>query len=210
MHAMRASRHACQQIASHLWSQMRILVVDDNVTMRRIVRSFLHGYGVRDVHEAENGATGFDTFLLTAPDVVITDLNMPVMDGIRLTALLRKEGWSRDPFVPILMMTVHTERTRVTQMWRAGVTDIVAKPFSAAMLRQRLVTALVTPLDFIECGTYFGPDRRRQPAATDPDIRLVRSRPVLDRIVERSRAESLSLPQSLWESRQDPAALAGY
>lgn len=190
---------------------MRILVVDDNVTMRRIVRSMLHTFGVRDVIEAENGATAFDMFLLAGPDLVITDLHMPVMDGIRLATLLRKEGWSRDPLVPVLMMSVHTERSRIDQMWRAGVTDILAKPFSATLLRQRLVTALVTAQDFVEYGTYFGPDRRKKPADGDcPGIRIVRCRPLLERIVARSSAEALSLPPALWESRQDPAALRGY
>lgn len=208
---MRASRQPSQQIAPQIWSQMRILVVDDNVTMRRIVRSMLYGFGIRDVLEAENGATGFDMFLLAGPDLVITDLHMPVMDGIRLTALLRKEGWSRDPFVPVIMMSVHTERTRITQMWRAGVNDILAKPFSAATLRLRLVTALVTSQDFVECGTYFGPDRRRNSAdSPNPDVRIIQSRPALERIVERSNADTLSLPTSLWDSRQDPAALGGF
>lgn len=191
---MRAFRHPSQQIAPLLWSQMRVLVVDDNTTMRRIVRSILYGFGIRDVLEAENGATGFDSFLLANPDVVITDLQMPVMDGIRLTALLRKEEWSPNPFVPILMMSVHTERSRITQMWRAGVSDILAKPFAADTLRQRLVTALVSAPDFIEYGDYFGPDRRQKPlSASNAAIRTVRSRPVLERIKERSNADRLAL-----------------
>lgn len=176
---------------------MRVLVVDDNITMRRIVRSILCGFGIRDVLEADNGATGFDTFLLANPDVVITDLNMPIMDGIRLTAMLRKEEWSPNPFVPILMMSVHTERSRITQMWRAGVTDILAKPFAADTLRQRLVTALTAAPDYIEYGDYFGPDRwQKSLATTSGNVRVIRSRPVLEQITERSNAGRLSLDGS--------------
>lgn len=201
---MRVSFRSGTELSPALWAQVSVLVVDDNVTMRRIVRSILSGFGIRHVLEAENGAAGFDTFLMAGPDIVITDLQMPVMDGLRLTSLLRKEGWSRDPFVPVLMMSVHTERSRIAQMWRAGVTDILAKPFSAATLHQRLVTAIVASPDFIECGNYFGPDRRSMgDTRVGTKARVMRPRPPLERIVARSGADGLILssqpaPHAQW------------
>ncbi|MGE4167679.1 MAG: response regulator transcription factor, partial [Xanthobacteraceae bacterium] len=87
------------------FSHLRFLIVDDNVHMRRIVRTLLNGFGVRDIYEADNGATGLDAFNQFGPDIIITDWAMPGFDGIELTQMIRQPEGNSNPYVAIIMMT---------------------------------------------------------------------------------------------------------
>ena len=94
------------------FNRLRFLVIDDNAHMRRIVRTLLHGFGARDVYEAEDGAAGLDAFTHYVPDIVLTDWAMPIFDGLELTQMIRQPGANANPFVPIIMLTGHTEKAR--------------------------------------------------------------------------------------------------
>ena len=142
-------------------NRLRFLVVDDNVHMRRMVRSLLYGFGARDVHEAEDGAAGLEAFNLHSPNIIITDWAMPIFDGLELTQMICQPGASADPYVPIIMLTGHSEKNRVLSARDAGVTEFLAKPISANGLYQRIVNVVANPRPFIKTKTYFGPDRRR-------------------------------------------------
>ena len=67
------------------FNRLRFLIIDDNAHMRRIMRTLLHGYGTREVYEAEDGAGGLEAFTHYGPDIVITDWVMPIFDGLELT-----------------------------------------------------------------------------------------------------------------------------
>ncbi|WP_342361673.1 response regulator [Terrarubrum flagellatum] len=142
-------------------SRLRFLIIDDNAYIRRIIRVLLHGYGAREVLEAEDGAAGLDSFSRYGPDIVIVDWEMPILDGIEVVKLIRQPNSSRNAFVPIIMCTAHSEMKRVTQARDAGVTEFLAKPISAKSLYQRIVNAIVNPRSFVRTADYFGPDRRR-------------------------------------------------
>jgi CheY-like chemotaxis protein len=129
--------------------------------MRRILRTLLHGFGARDVYEADNGATGLEAFTHFVPDIVISDWAMPIFDGLELTQMIRQPGANSNPYVPIIMMTGHSEKKRVTLARDAGVTEFLAKPISAKALYQRILNIVANPRPFIKTKTYFGPDRRR-------------------------------------------------
>jgi CheY-like chemotaxis protein len=148
------------------FNRLRFLVIEDNAHMRRIVRTLLHGFGARDVYEAEDGATGLEAFTQHSPDIVICDWAMPVFDGLELTKMIRQPGANANPFVPIIMMSGHSEKKRVTAARDAGVTEFLAKPISANALHQRILNIVANPRPFIRTKTYFGPDRRRNPNAT--------------------------------------------
>jgi DNA-binding response OmpR family regulator len=75
--------------------------------------------------------------------------------------MIRQPGAHANPFVPIIMLTGHTERTRVTAARDAGITEFLAKPISAKGLYQRVFSVVAHPRPFIKTATYFGPDRRR-------------------------------------------------
>ena len=143
------------------FNRLRFVVVDDNAYMRRIVRTLLHGFGAREVYEAEDGAAGLEAFTRNVPDIVITDWAMPIFDGLELTQMIRQPGANANPFVPIIMLTGHSEKRRVTAARDAGVTEFLVKPLSAKALYERILSVVLSPRPFVRTKTYFGPDRRR-------------------------------------------------
>ncbi|PSC03978.1 two-component system response regulator [Alsobacter soli] len=170
------------------YSRLRFLVVDDNTYMRRILKTLLHGFGAREVFEAEDGASALDAFASHYPDIVFTDWEMPLINGIDMTKLMRCSDNSVNPFVPIIMVSVHSERHRVIEARDAGVTEFLVKPLSATALHQRILGVVAHPRPFIKTASYFGPDRRRTKAAeyTGPERRkgeeesqIIPAKPVL-------------------------------
>src|SRR3954453_18091378 len=167
----------------------RCLVIDDNAHMRRIRRTLLLGFGARDVYEAEDGAAGLEAFTHYMPDIVITDWAMPIFDGLELTQMIRQPGANSNPYVPIIMLTGHSEKKRVMLARDAGVTEFMAKPISAKSLYQRVLNVVANPRAFIKTKTYFGPDRRRNvnPNYVGPERRrgdkadVIRQQPLLDK-----------------------------
>jgi CheY-like chemotaxis protein len=143
------------------FSRLRFLVIDDSAHMRQIVRTILHGFGARELIEAEDGAAGLEVFTHSLPDIVITDWAMPIFNGIELTQMIRQPGANPNPFVPIIMLTAYTEKSRVVAARDAGVTEFLAKPISAKALYLRVRNVITHPRPFIKTETYFGPDRRR-------------------------------------------------
>jgi len=143
------------------FNRLRFLIIDDNAHMRRIMRTLLHSFGAREVYEAEDGASGLEAFTHFVPDIVITDWAMPIFDGLELTNMIRQPGGNANPYVPIIMLTGHSEKKRVMCARDAGITEFLAKPISAKSLYQRIVNVIANPRPFIKTETYFGPDRRR-------------------------------------------------
>ena len=143
------------------FNRLRFLLVDDNAHMRRIIRTLLNGYGVREIYEAEDGAAGLDAFTNNNPDVLLIDWEMPIFSGIELAQMIRQPGANANPFVPIIMLTAHTEKECVTAARDAGITEFLAKPISSKALYQRIANVIANPRPFIKTKTYFGPDRRR-------------------------------------------------
>jgi two-component system, chemotaxis family, chemotaxis protein CheY len=147
------------------FSRLRFLVIDDNTYMRRVFRALLHGFGAREVFEAEDGAAGLEAFMAHGPDIVITDWEMPILDGLEVTRMIRQPGSTTNPFVPIIMVSAHSEKRRVMEARDAGVTEFLAKPISAKGLYQRILNAVANPRPFVRTAQYFGPDRRRANAS---------------------------------------------
>ncbi len=169
------------------FSRLRFLVIDDNAHMRRILRTLLHGFGTREVYEAEDGAAGLEAYTHYSPDLVITDWAMPVFDGLELTQMIRQPDANTNPYVPIIMLTGHSEKKRVIGARDAGVTEFLAKPISAKGLYQRILNVVANPRPFIKTTSYFGPDRRRgvNPSYAGPERRkgekadIIRIQPLL-------------------------------
>ncbi len=147
------------------FNRLRFVIIDDNAHMRRIVRTLLHGFGTREVIEAEDGAAGLEAFNQHVPDIVITDWVMPIFDGLQLTRMIRQPGANPNPFVPIIMLTGHSEKRHVMAARDAGVTEFLVKPLSAKALYERIANVVINPRPFVRTKTYFGPDRRRGAAS---------------------------------------------
>ena len=191
------------------FNRLRFLVIDDNAHMRRIVRTLLHGFGAREVYEAEDGAAGLEAFTHYIPDIVMTDWAMPIFDGLELTQMIRQPGANANPYVPIIMLTGHSEKKRVTAARDAGVTEFLAKPISAKALYQRIVNVVANPRPFIKTKTYFGPDRRRNINSNyvGPERRkggkadVIRQTPLLDKARSRlTKAICTWLPRKGYRS----------
>lgn len=113
---------------------MRVLIVDDSSTMRTIQKRSLNGLGITDVLEAKDGVEALKVLESESVDLVMTDWNMPNMDGLTLLKEIRR----RAATLPVFMITTETERHRVVEAIQAGVSDYLAKPFSTEALKQKL------------------------------------------------------------------------
>ncbi|MBV9046016.1 MAG: response regulator [Alphaproteobacteria bacterium] len=144
------------------FDHLKALVVEDNQHMRALLRSLLNALGVSSVFEATNGEDAFDLLRDKRPDLVLTDLSMKPMDGITFAKEVRTSRTSPNPYVPIIMVTGHTERLKVEAARDAGVTEVLAKPITAGSLFTRIAEIVERPRPFVKCPSYFGPDRRRK------------------------------------------------
>lgn len=113
---------------------MKVLLVDDSGTMRTIQRRCLNKLGIEDITEAEDGRRALELFQQASFDIVLSDWNMPVMDGLSLLIEIRK----LNPSVPVVMITTEAERTRVVTAIQAGVSDYLVKPFTPDALKEKL------------------------------------------------------------------------
>ncbi len=129
--------------------------------MRAIVVAILRGAGFGEVKEASDGANAFEEMRAGYADIVIVDLNMSPIDGLEFTEMIRKAPDSPNPYVPIIMMTGHTERSKVMAARDVGINEFVAKPISAKTLLERIVAVIDRPRSFVKAKHYSGPCRRR-------------------------------------------------
>lgn len=143
-------------------SKMSALVVDDNAHMIQIIRSMLLGFGITKTYESRDAAEAFDMTQTEAIDVIIVDYQMPILDGLEFTQMVRTAKDSRNPFVPIILLTAHTERSRIFAARDVGITEICAKPINAKQLWLKIAAVVNNPRPFVRANSYFGPDRRRR------------------------------------------------
>jgi len=143
---------------------LQVLLVDDNQHMRAITSAVLQSAGVRKVHEASDGAAALEMLREHAVDLVIVDFNMFPLDGVEFTRLVRNSPDSTNPYLPIIMMTGHSEKSRVYEARDAGVTEFVVKPITAKAILDRIQAVIFRPRPFVKTDDYFGPDRRRRHA----------------------------------------------
>ncbi len=116
--------------------KMKILVVDDFSTMRRIVRNLLKELGFANVEEAEDGAVALQKLQEGGFDFVVTDWNMPNIDGLQLLQAIRSNpALSR---LPVLMITAEAKKENIIAAAQAGASGYIVKPFTAATLAEKL------------------------------------------------------------------------
>lgn len=144
------------------FAKLSVLVVEDNKAMRDLIVSVLDSLGVGSIVTAESGASGFMKFRNSNADIVIVDWEMEPKNGLSLTGEIRRNPMSPNRMVPIIMLTGYSAPKRVAQARDTGVTEFLAKPFTAEGLINRIAYVINKPRDFIEAGDFFGPDRRRR------------------------------------------------
>lgn len=145
---------------------LHVLLVDDNPQMRYLLRCILRAGRLTNVTEAETAAEALQVMNTTQIDLVLLDWKMEPIDGLALTRQLRLSPESPNPYVPILMLTAHTEVSRVAAARDAGVSGFVRKPISSRLLFERISLALTDHRVFVRTDSFFGPDRRHDLATS--------------------------------------------
>jgi len=144
------------------FDRLRVLIVDDNPHMRRLIVAIMQAFGVRDYFEAPDAEHAWTHLRESNPDVILLDWQMPGMTGIEFARLVRTSPKSPNSFVPIIMLTGHTHIEQVRQARDVGINEFLAKPVSIQGLLVRLMSVIERPRPFVRCSTYFGPCRRRK------------------------------------------------
>lgn len=116
--------------------KIKILVVDDFSTMRRIIKNILKQLGYENIEEAEDGAQAYNKLKSGGFGFVVSDWNMPNMDGLELLKKVRSDPELKD--LPVLMVTAEAEKEKVIAAIKAGVSNYIVKPFTAEVLKEKM------------------------------------------------------------------------
>ena len=139
---------------------LKVLVIDDNEQMRTIIGTVLTAAGIRNVYYAPDGRRGFEIVSQVGIDVVYVDQELPVMNGLDFSSAVRGLE-SETRYMPIIMLTGHSDLIRINGARDRGVTEFLCKPVTANSIVGRLNAVIMHPRPFVFTPRYFGPDRRR-------------------------------------------------
>lgn len=145
-----------------IMSDLRVLIVDDNDHMRRLLRGILESLGIKQVRDVENGMVALNDSRLNLPDVIITDMMMAPIDGLEFSRMLRDDPTHPATRVPVMMITGFAEKQTVEAARDAGVSEFLAKPVTVDGVEARLRSVVENPRAFIRSNSFAGPDRRRR------------------------------------------------
>ncbi|NEX20133.1 chemotaxis protein CheY [Thiorhodococcus mannitoliphagus] len=115
---------------------MKILIVDDFSTMRRIIKNLLRELGFNNTNEADDGSTALPMLKNGGFDFLVTDWNMPNMEGIELLKAVRADPMLKS--LPVLMVTAEAKRDQIVEAAQAGVNGYIVKPFTAETLKEKI------------------------------------------------------------------------
>ena len=115
---------------------LKILIVDDQYSVRQMTRMALEEIGVRNILDSENGKAAFETISVQPLDLILSDYNMPEMDGLDLLRAVRGSAAVRK--LPFILLTGRGDRELVVKAAQAGVNNYLIKPFTSAILRQKI------------------------------------------------------------------------
>jgi len=149
-------------MSGYRFDRLKILVVDDNAHMRKLVVTILQAFGAIQIFEADGGERAWGLLRDANPDVVILDWMMEGMSGLEFVRQLRSSPQTPNPFVPVIMLTGHTHIDHVRQARDAGVNEFLAKPVSVKAILTRLIAVIEHPRPYVRTKSYFGPCRRRR------------------------------------------------
>ena len=153
---------ALDGMSGYRFDRLKILVVDDNAHMRKLVVTILQAFGAIQIFEAADGDRAWSLLRETNPDVITLDWMMEGMSGLEFAKLVRTSQQTPNPFVPIIMLTGHTHIDHVRQARDAGVNEFLAKPVSVKAILSRLIAVIEHPRPYVRTKAYFGPCRRRR------------------------------------------------
>lgn len=118
------------------YKDLTVLIVDDFVTMRRIVKKILRDLDFQNIIEAEDGSAALDVLKSTKVDLIVSDWNMPRMSGLELLKLVRSTDSIKE--IPFLMVTAEAQKENIIEAVKAKVSNYIVKPFTVATLEEKL------------------------------------------------------------------------
>jgi two-component system chemotaxis response regulator CheY len=142
-------------------ANVRFLIVDDNAHMLDIVKTVLKGFGAAHLFDAKTTADALHRLRTEAIDIMVLDYQIGDEDGVEFLRRVRSDKDSPAPYVPVIMLTAHSERRRVEAARDAGATEFCTKPVTAAEMMRKVAAVIDRPRAFVRSDNYTGPERRR-------------------------------------------------
>jgi two-component system chemotaxis response regulator CheY len=137
-----------------------VLIADPSSYLSMIAHGMLRAFGTNKVLEVRNSIDVLQTLSAQKIDILLCDARLPPHGGLSLTRAIRRKVDNENRMMPILIMTSDTREGTIKQSRDAGANMVLAKPMSPASLYDRLAWIALTPRQFVDTPTYFGPDRR--------------------------------------------------
>jgi len=189
------------------WDRLCVLIVDDNSFMRNLLSTTVKAFGIMDVLTESDGASAIERLKLSLTDpiaasmgtvdLILSDFVMPSVDGNLFLRWIRTGNGVPDRFVPFLMVSGAADKFVVEQSRDSGVTEFLAKPFSAQTVADRILQIINYPRQFVLAPGYFGPDRRRGALLVEEERR----------VTERSQIQVVKPDSHERELREDVRAI---
>jgi PleD family two-component response regulator len=151
-----------RDVMAYDFKNIRVLVLEDSGPMRKLLRNMLLAIGVGEVVDMTDAGLAYIKMKMAPVDFALVDWEMYPVTGLEFVRRIRTERDSPNPFLPIIMVTAHTERERVVRARDLGITEFLAKPISAQSLAQRIEELVDRPRPYVRTSSYFGPCRRRK------------------------------------------------
>jgi CheY-like chemotaxis protein len=146
---------------AELMATRKVLVIDDEHYTRKVIRTLLQTIGVKTIYEVGDGHAGLDAICTYTPHIVLVDYEMPGLDGAGFVRAVRSPGTFPYADVPIIMLTAHSERSRVIEVAKLGINEYLLKPVSIQALQSRLLSVMLHPRKMVRKGDYYGPEPRK-------------------------------------------------
>ncbi len=140
---------------------LHVLLIEDNINMRDMIKSVLFELGLRTITVAHDGDSAFREIKTTTIDLVLCDWVMKPINGPMFVKRIRRGKDSPNKYIPIIMLTGHTDIDKVIEARNLGINEFLAKPFTANKLYSRIKSVIENDRQFVDIESYFGPDRRR-------------------------------------------------
>ncbi len=142
--------------------RLRVMIVEDNQHMLLIVKTILRGFGIKEFVEARGAEEAWEKFTTDPVDILVVDRILGGTDALDLVRRIRNGQDSPNAYLPIVMLSAHSERTRVEEARDAGITEYCCKPVTSKDLFSKVANVIDHPRAFIRTKQFFGPDRRRR------------------------------------------------
>ncbi|MES2340440.1 MAG: response regulator [Pseudomonadota bacterium] len=146
------------------------LIVDDNAQALDLLASVLSSFGMKDLQRASSAMEAMEIVKARRIDIILTDGQMPVMDGYDFVRWLRHESGEQTRTIPAIVVTAHSRRTQVMRARDCGANFIITKPITPKIILERILWVAQGRRMFLETDTYIGPDRRFKQSGMPADF----------------------------------------